>query len=152
MVADGLGTVYMEAPSSDGEHSVEAGPLTINADKLAFAYSSHEHSNEKEVKTIGCVVVDVGPDSIKTRLVYIDEKKDSAGRRRAPIATLPSNAPHPRTAQEAAGNSKSDRGACVIQLPERPRSEGMIRKAIKGHSSFLPNANDECPVISSVRY
>ncbi len=75
VVADGLGTVYMEAPSSDGERGVEAGPLTINADKLAFTYSSHEHSNKTEVKTIGCVLVDVRPDTIRTRLVYIDDKR-----------------------------------------------------------------------------
>lgn len=77
VVSDGLGTVYMEAPSSDGERGVEAGPLTINADKLAFTWSSHTHSNETAVKTTGCVLVDVGPKSIKTRLVYIDDNNQA---------------------------------------------------------------------------
>ncbi|MEO8376102.1 MAG: metallophosphoesterase family protein [Candidatus Sumerlaeota bacterium] len=93
VVADGLGTVYMEAPSSDGERGVEAGPLTLNAEKLAFTYSSHVHSNETEVKTIGCVLVDVGPDSIKTRLVYIDDKSQVQVADKHTIATLPSDAP-----------------------------------------------------------
>ncbi|MCC6547846.1 metallophosphoesterase [Candidatus Sumerlaeota bacterium] len=75
VVAPGLGTVYMEAPSSDGERGVKAGPLTLNADKLVFTYSSQEHSNQTEVKTIGCVLVNVSPQSIRTRLVYLDEKK-----------------------------------------------------------------------------
>ena len=41
--------------------NVEAGKLTMNADKLAFTYSSHQHSNKTEVKTIGCVLVHVSP-------------------------------------------------------------------------------------------
>jgi len=73
VVPDGQGTVYMVAPSSDGERGVKAGAVTMNADKLAFTYSSQVHSNETEVKTIGCVLVDVSPQSIKTRLVYIDD-------------------------------------------------------------------------------
>ncbi len=73
VVADGQGTVYMEAPSSDGERGVEAGKLTMNTDKLAFTYSSHEHSNKTEVKTIGCVLVRVSPKAITTKLVYLDE-------------------------------------------------------------------------------
>lgn len=73
VVPDGQGTVYMEVPSSDGERGVKAGPLKMNADKLAFTYSSQVHTSETSVKTIGCVLVDVRPDSIRTRLVYIDE-------------------------------------------------------------------------------
>jgi len=75
VVADGQGTVYMEAPSSDGERGVEAGELTMNADKLAFTWSSHEHSNKTEVRTIGCVLVHVSANAITTKLVYIDENR-----------------------------------------------------------------------------
>lgn len=95
VVTDGLGTVYMETPSSDGERGVEAGPLTVNADKLAFTYSSHVHSNEKEVKTISCVLVDVGPRSIKTRLVYIDDNNQAQVADEHTVATLPAGAPRP---------------------------------------------------------
>lgn len=107
VVADGLGTVYMEAPSSDGERGVEAGPLTMNADKLAFTYSSHEHSNEKEVKTIGCVLVDVGPKTIKTRLVYIDGKKEVQVADEHTIATLPSDAPRPGLPKKRPATAKA---------------------------------------------
>lgn len=75
VVAAGQGTIYMEAPSSDGERGVEAGKLTMNADKLAFTWSSHEHSNETEVRTIGCVLVHVSSNAITTKLVYLDEKR-----------------------------------------------------------------------------
>ncbi|CAN5340422.1 hypothetical protein BH09SUM1_BH09SUM1_16260 [soil metagenome] len=107
VVADGLGTVYMEAPSSDGERGVEAGPLTMNADKLAFTYSSHVHSNATEVKTIGCVLVDVGPDSIKTRLVYIDDKKEVQVADEHTITTLPSDAPRPGLPKKRPAMAKS---------------------------------------------
>ncbi len=95
VVADGLGTVYMVAPSSDGERGVKAGPLTENADKLAFTYSSQTHSSETSVRTIGCVLVDVGPKSIRTRLVYIDDNKEVHVADDHTIATLPSDAPRP---------------------------------------------------------
>ena len=95
VVADGLGTVYMVAPSSDGERGVKAGPLTMNADKLAFTYSSQLHSNETEVRTIGCVLVDVAPNSIKTRLVYLDDNKQVQVGDEHTIQTLPSHAPRP---------------------------------------------------------
>lgn len=75
VVADGQGTIYLEAPSSDGERGVEAGKLTMNTDKLAFTYSSHEHSNKTEVKTIGCFLVHVSPKTITTKLVYLDEHR-----------------------------------------------------------------------------
>jgi len=75
VVPAGRGTIYMEAPSSDGERGVEAGELTMNADKLAFTWSSHEHSNKTEVRTIGCVLVHVSPTAITTKLVYLDEKR-----------------------------------------------------------------------------
>jgi len=75
VVAAGEGTTYMEAPSADGERGVEAGELMMNADKLAFTYSSHEHSNATEVKTIGCVLVHVSPKAITTKLVYLDENR-----------------------------------------------------------------------------
>jgi len=75
VVKDGQGTIYMEAPSSDGERGVEAGTLTMNTDKLAFTYSSHVHSNESEVKTIGCVLVHVSPGAITTKLVYLDDNR-----------------------------------------------------------------------------
>ncbi|MDK2972793.1 MAG: large repetitive protein [Candidatus Sumerlaeota bacterium] len=95
VVADGLGTVYMVAPSSDGERGVEAGPLTANAEKLAFTYSSHAHSSATSVKTIGCVLVDVGPESIRTRLVYIDDENRVQIADEHTIATLPSDVPRP---------------------------------------------------------
>ncbi|MBX7244723.1 MAG: metallophosphoesterase [Candidatus Sumerlaeaceae bacterium] len=95
VVSDSLGTVYMEAPSCDGERGVEAGPLTMNADKLAFTYSSHVPSSGGQVKTIGCVLVDVGPKSIKTRLVYIDDNGQVQTADEHTFATLPSNAPRP---------------------------------------------------------
>ena len=75
VVPAGKGTVYMEAPSSDGERGVEAGELTHNADKLAFTWSSHDRYPSGSVKTIGCVLVRVTPDSITTRLVYIDSNR-----------------------------------------------------------------------------
>lgn len=75
VVGAGQGTIYMEAPSSDGERGVEAGKLTANADKLAFTWSSHERSNATEVRTIGCVLVHVSPKAITTKLVYLDEKR-----------------------------------------------------------------------------
>ncbi len=75
VVTPGQGTVYMVAPSSDGERGAIAGPLTENADKIAHTYSSTEHSNETHVKTIGSILVDVTPKAIRTRLVYIDENK-----------------------------------------------------------------------------
>jgi hypothetical protein len=74
-VAAGQGTVYMEAPSADGERGQEAGTLTFNTDKLAFTYSSHDHSNSSEVRTIGCVLVHVSPESITTKLVYLDKTR-----------------------------------------------------------------------------
>jgi hypothetical protein len=77
VVEDGRGTVYMVAPSSDGERGVKAGPLTANGEKLAVTYSSQTPSGESSVRTIGCVLVDVGPDSIRTRLVYIDDNKQA---------------------------------------------------------------------------
>jgi hypothetical protein len=95
VVSDGLGTVYMEAPSSDGERGVEAGPLTMNADKLAFTWSSHVKSSENQVKTIGCVLVDVSPETIKTRLVYLDEAGQAQLADEHTITTLPSDAPRP---------------------------------------------------------
>jgi hypothetical protein len=75
VVADGKGTVYMEVPSSDGDRGVEAGELTQNTEKLAYTYSSHIKSGNGEVKTMGCVLVKVGAESITTKLVYIDENK-----------------------------------------------------------------------------
>jgi hypothetical protein len=77
VVADGKGTVYMEVPSSDGDRGVEAGTLTQNTEKLAYTYSSHIKSGNGEVKTMGCVLVNVGAERITTRLVYIDENKVS---------------------------------------------------------------------------
>lgn len=73
VVNDGEGTVYMVAPSSDGERGVKAGPLAMNADKLAHTYSSQTTSSETQVKTVGCVLVDVDPGSVRTRLVYLDD-------------------------------------------------------------------------------
>ncbi len=93
VVSDGLGTVYMVAPSSDGERGVEAGPVTINAEKIAATYSSHVKSNKTEVKTIGCVLVDVGPKNIRTRLVYIDDQNQVQVADEHTIATLPTDAP-----------------------------------------------------------
>jgi hypothetical protein len=91
VVADGMGTVYMEAPSSDGERGAEAGTLTENTEKLAFTYSSHVSSGNayKEVKTIGSVLVKVSPRGIATKLVYIDENKAThiADEHTAPILT-----------------------------------------------------------------
>lgn len=72
VVPAGTGTVYMEAPSSDGERGVEAGALTHNADKLAFTWSSHDRYPSGSVKTTGCVLVRITPDAIRTRLVYLD--------------------------------------------------------------------------------
>lgn len=93
VVADGAGTVYMVAPSSDGERGVKAGPVTMNADKLAFTYSSQEISGGNQVKTIGCVLVDVGPTTINTRLVYIDENNRVQVADEHTIKTLPADAP-----------------------------------------------------------
>jgi hypothetical protein len=92
VVSDGLGTVYMVAPSSDGERGVEAGPLTMNAEKLAFTYSSHVYSTDGQVRTVGCVLVDVGPKSIKTRLVYMDEQNQAQIADEHTITTLPTDA------------------------------------------------------------
>ncbi len=75
VVPDGKGTVYMEAPSSDGDRGVEAGTLKYNTEKLAYTYSSHTRSGNGEVKTIGCVLVKVTAKDITTRLVYLDENK-----------------------------------------------------------------------------
>ncbi|HEV2692128.1 MAG TPA: FN3 domain-containing metallophosphoesterase family protein [Verrucomicrobiae bacterium] len=75
VVTNVQGTVYMVAPSSDGERGLEAGTLTTNAEKLAFTYSSHTHSNPTEVKTIGCVLVHVSPNAITTKLVYLDDNR-----------------------------------------------------------------------------
>ena len=75
VVAGGKGTVYMEAPSSDGDRGVEAGTLKYNAEKLAYTYSSHTGSGKGEVKTTGCVLVKVSADHIATKLVYLDENK-----------------------------------------------------------------------------
>ena len=77
VVSAGQGTVYMVAPSSDGERGRKAGPVTQNADKLAFTYSSQVHSSPTSVKTIGCVLVDVTPGNIRTRLVYLDENNQT---------------------------------------------------------------------------
>jgi hypothetical protein len=93
VVEPGAGTIYMVAPSSDGERGVKAGPLTLNADKLAFTYSSQLHSSETSVRTIGCVLVDVGPESIRTRLVYLDDERRVRVEDDHTVATLPSNAP-----------------------------------------------------------
>jgi hypothetical protein len=93
VVEPGLGTVYMVAPSSDGERGVKAGELTQNTEKLAFTYSSQNHSSESSVRTIGCVLVDVRPDSITTRLVYIDDDKQVQVADETTVATLPSDAP-----------------------------------------------------------
>jgi hypothetical protein len=75
VVADGKGTVYMEVPSSDGDRGVEAGTITINAEKLASTYSSHTASGKGEVKTAGCVLVKVNAEGISTKLVYVDDNK-----------------------------------------------------------------------------
>ncbi|MBX3730688.1 MAG: metallophosphoesterase family protein [Candidatus Sumerlaeia bacterium] len=93
VVEPGHGTVYMVAPSSDGERGVKAGPLTHNADKLALTYSSQTHSGESSVKTIGCVVVDVGPNSIRTRLVYLDDDRQVHVEDDTTFSTRPSDAP-----------------------------------------------------------
>lgn len=95
VVSSGLGTVYMAAPSSDGERGVEAGSLTMNADKLACTYSSHLKSSDNQVKTIGCVLVDVSPDSIKTRLVYLDDNGQVQTADETVITTLTADAPQP---------------------------------------------------------
>ncbi|HOX56394.1 MAG TPA: immunoglobulin domain-containing protein [Candidatus Paceibacterota bacterium] len=73
VVPNGQGTVYMEAPSSDGERGVEAGTLTSNTDKIAYTYSSHTISGGTSVKTIGCVLVKVNAQGISTKLVYLDD-------------------------------------------------------------------------------
>ena len=95
VVGDGLGTVFMVAPSSDGERGVKAGPLTMNAEKLAFTYSSQLESSDNQVRTIGCVLVDVGPSSIKTRLVYLDDNKQEQVADQHTLETQPSGAPRP---------------------------------------------------------
>jgi hypothetical protein len=74
-VADGKGTAYMEAPSSDGDRGVEAGTLTQNTEKLAYTYSSHTRSGNGEVKITGCVLVRVNAEGISTKLVYLDDNK-----------------------------------------------------------------------------
>jgi hypothetical protein len=120
VVTAGLGTVYMEAPSSDGERGVEAGPLTMNTDKLAFTYSSHVHSNATEVKTIGCVLVDVGPGSIKTRLVYIDDNNQAQVADEHTVATLPSDAPRPGLPNKRPATAKS------IEKPASQPTSGTV--------------------------
>lgn len=75
VVPNGQGTVYMVAPSSDGERGRMAGPLSHNAEKIAFTYASDEISAGSHVRTIGCILVDVTPNTIRTRLVYIDKHK-----------------------------------------------------------------------------
>jgi len=95
VVAGGLGTVYMEAPSSDGERGRKAGPLEMNAEKMAFTYSSQLPSGETSVKTVGCVLVDVRPDSIRTRLVYLDDSRNVQVADDHAVATLPHDAPRP---------------------------------------------------------
>lgn len=95
VVPDGQGTVYMQAPSSDGERGVKAGPITRNADKIAHTYSSQEESGGGQVKTIGCVLVDVAPDSIRTRLVYIDENGEVQVADEHTVKTGAADAMHP---------------------------------------------------------
>ena len=73
VVTNRQGTVYMQAPASDGERGVKAGKVTHNADKIAYTYSSQTLSGATEVKTMGCVLVRVGPGGITTRLVYLDD-------------------------------------------------------------------------------
>jgi hypothetical protein len=75
VATNGIGTVYMVAPSSDGERGLEAGTLLYNTDKLAYTYSSHTSSGGGEVKTIGCVLVKVNAQGITTKLVYLDDRK-----------------------------------------------------------------------------
>lgn len=75
VVPDGKGTVYMAIPSSDGERGVKAGPLTYNAEKIAYTYSSQAGSASGQVRTIGCVLVKVDAERITTKLVYLDEDK-----------------------------------------------------------------------------
>jgi len=95
-VSDGSGTVYMVAPSSDGERGRQAGPLTQNADKLALTYSSQVHSSPDHVKTVGCILVDVQPDSIRTRLVVQDETGQVHVADENKFTTLPVDAPKPK--------------------------------------------------------
>jgi len=75
VVPGAQGTVYMQAPSSDGDRGVETGTQTENLDKIACTYSSHVQSGNgyNEVKTIGCVLMKVTPKSLTSKLVYIDE-------------------------------------------------------------------------------
>ena len=75
VVPNGQGTVYMEAPSSDGERGVEAGTITYNTEKIAYTYSSHTPPGGGQVKTIGCVLVKVSAQGITTKLVYLDDNK-----------------------------------------------------------------------------
>jgi hypothetical protein len=75
VATDGKGTVYMVAPSSDGDRGAEAGALVYNSNKLACTYSSHTSSGGGQVKTIGCVLVKVGARGITTKLVYLDDNK-----------------------------------------------------------------------------
>lgn len=118
VVADGMGTVYMVAPSADGDRGVEAGPLKMNADKLAFTYSSHLHTNETSVKTIGCVLVDVAPKSIKTRLVYLDDESQAQIADEHTIATLPSDAPRPALLNKQPAAVKSTEKPAPKATPE----------------------------------
>lgn len=104
VTTDGAGTVYMVAPSSDGERGQKAGPLTTNADKLAFRYSSQVHSSENQVRTIGCVLVDVAPETIKTRLVALDDEGQVQIMDENTIKTLPVHAALTDRPDEAAGN------------------------------------------------
>ena len=73
VVSNGQGTVYMQAPSSDGERGVEGGTITSNTEKIAYTYSSHTISGGSQVKTIGCVLVKVNAQGITTKLVYLDD-------------------------------------------------------------------------------
>jgi hypothetical protein len=95
VVSAGLGTVYMQVPSSDGERGVEAGSLMMNAEKIASSYSSHVPSAGGQVKTIGCVLVDVSPDAIRTRLVYMDDQHQAQVTDQTTFKTLSADTPQP---------------------------------------------------------
>jgi len=65
----------MAIPSADGDRGVKAGPLTYNAEKIAYTYSSQAGSAAGQVRTIGCVLVKVDAERIATKLVYLEEDK-----------------------------------------------------------------------------
>lgn len=90
-VAAGQGTVFMGAPAADGDRGVKAGPLDHNAEKLAYTYSSDVISGNDQVKTIGCVLVQVKAAGIATRLVYLDENQEArvADEHTAPVLIAP---------------------------------------------------------------